>query len=202
MVEQPPKDEETGIEFDLDSAQAANEAAEAAAAKDAPAKSKPGAPNIESATSARDTAPSSAEASGTQTTDASTAPEKPSAVAKFFADEGPFMRFVWWTLRTTSSFVVPLGIFYAMENCAPLVSSAYKMLNPGVSPYPLLMKGELAQFLGMLIAGVPAFFGMWLGAVLAKFKSWKPIIAVAVWCLIMFPFTLVFVVVAKYFHII
>ena len=218
MVEQPPK-EECGIEFDLDSAQAANEAAEAAAQEYTKGSTKESAakePAVKKFSAKETAAKKSAEKSAPTPKDASSpssesiasaesapaADEKPSAVAKFFADDGMFMRIVWWTLRTTASFVVPIGIFYVLERCDSLVNNAYKMLSPGVSPYPALMKGDLAQILAMLIISVPAFFGMWIGAILAKFKSLKPIIAVAIWCLIMFPVTLFFVVVAKYFHII
>lgn len=200
MVEQQPK-EESGIEFDLDSAQAANETAEAAA-KEADTKAATAKGSAANAVSAPPSATVSNGESSAPADGAPAAKEKPSAVAKFFADDGLFMRFAWWTLRTAGSFVVPIGIFYLLERCDSLVNNAYKMLSPGVSPYPTLMKGDLAQILAGLIIAVPAFFGMWLGAVLAKFKSLKPIIAVAIWCLVMFPVTLFFVVVAKYFHII
>ncbi len=183
MVEQQPK-EESGIEFDLDSAQAANEAAEAAA--------KEASGEVED----------KANAGAATASDTPAEKSKPSALSKFLADDGLFMRFVWWTLRTTASLAVPLGIFYAIENCEPLVSGAYKMLNPGTNPYTLLMKGGLSQFMAVLIAGAPMFLGWWLSELLAKFKSWKPIIRVAIWCVLMFPVTLVFVVIARYFHIV
>ncbi|MCC6979651.1 MAG: hypothetical protein IT343_15135 [Candidatus Melainabacteria bacterium] len=164
MVEKQQPAEESGIEFDLDSAQAAcDAAAEAEAELDATA---------------------------------------PKGAAKILRDDGPFMRFVWWTLRTVLSFVVPLGVFYAMVRCKPLVDGAYHMINPGTNPYPILMKGGLATFLAALIASVPAFTGMYLASLLSRFKNLKPTIAVAIWCLLVFFDSLIFVVVAKYFTLI
>ncbi len=164
MVEkfQPP--EETGIDFDLDSAQVASDAA------------------AEAESQAEATAPKGA--------------------ATVFRDDGPLMRFVWWSLRSFASFVVPLGVFFAMQKCKPLVDSAYHMLNPGTNPYPVLTKSGLATFLAALIAAAPAMTGLYLGSLLAKFKNLKPVIAVSIWCILIFLDCLLFVVVAKYFGLI
>ena len=162
MVEKYQPAEESGIDFDLDSAQVAlDTAAEEAAIEEAVA---------------------------------------PKGAAKILRDDGPFMRFVWWTLRTVFSFVVPIGIFMTMQKCRPLVDSAYHMLNPGTNPYPLLMKGGLGVFLATLIAVVPALMGLYLGAILAKFKNLKPVIAVSIWCVLIFIVCIIFVVVAKFFN--
>lgn len=164
MVEKHQPAEESGIDFDLDTAQAASDAAAEEQAKiDLTA---------------------------------------PKGAARVLRDDGPLMRFVWWTLRTVLSFVVPLGVFYAMVRCKPLVDGAYHMINPGTNPYPILMKGGLATFLAALIASVPAFTGMYLASLLSRFKNLKPTIAVAIWCLLVFCDALIFVVVAKYFTLI
>ncbi len=126
----------------------------------------------------------------------------PKGTAKILADDGPFMRFVWWSLRTVLSFVVPLGVFLAMERSKPLVEAAYHMINPGTNPYPILMKGELGTYLAALIAGVPALTGLYLGSLLSRFKNLKPLFAVAIWCLLIFLDSLIFVVVARYFDLI
>jgi len=167
---EPPK--ESGIDFDLDSAQAANEAAAA-----------------ESRVSAKE---------------ATTGGEEPAQKksSNFFADDGLFMRFVWWTLRTACSFLIPLAMFYALIRNPQLVEGAYKMISPGVNPYPLLMKGGLANFMAFLIAIVPPLFGIWLGSVMSRIRSLKPFIAVWIWFIIMFFFTVMFVVLARYFRII
>ncbi len=57
------------------------------------------------------------------------------------------MRFVWWTLRTVVSSVVPLGVFFTIQKCKPLVDLAYHMVNRGTNPYPISSKGGLAAFL-------------------------------------------------------
>lgn len=164
MVEKYQPAEETGIDFDLDSAQVASDAV--------------------------------AEA------EAETQAIAPKGVSKIFRDDGPFMRFVWWTVRTVVSFVVPLGVFFAIQKCRPLVDSAYHMLNPGVNPYPILMKGGLGSFLAVLIAAVPALTGVYLGSLLYRFRNLKPVIAMAIWCVLIFLDCLVFVLVAKYFSLI
>lgn len=160
MVEKYQPAEESGIDFDLDSAQVVSDAV------------------------------------------AEEEANTPKGAAKVFRDDGPLMRFVWWSVRTVLSFVVPLGVFYAMQKCTPLVDSAYRMLNPGTNPYPLLMKGGLATFLAVLIAAVPALTGMYLGSLLSRFKNLKPVIAVSIWCVLIFLDCLIFVLVAKYFNLI
>jgi len=160
LVEKYQPAEESGIDFDLDSAQVASDAVAEAEAK------------------------------------------APKGAAKIFADDAPLMRFVWWTLRTAVSFVVPLGVFFALQKCTPLVDSAYRMLNPGTNPYPILLKGGLGTFLAALIAWVPALTGMYLGSLLSRFKKLKPVIAVSIWCVLVFLDCLLFVLVAKYFNLI
>lgn len=174
MVEKYQPAEENGIEFDLDSAQAANEVVE----------SQPNTPP-----GSADTAPAE--------------PAKPlGAVAKFFADDGLFMRFVWWTLRTVFSFLIPLGMFYVLQRNPQLVDGAYKMLKIGIEPYPVLLKGGMAATIAILIASVPPLFGVWLASALYRFKSLKPLIAFSIWFIVMFFFTTLFVVAARYFRII
>jgi hypothetical protein len=126
----------------------------------------------------------------------------PKGAAKVFHDDGPLMRFVWWSVRTVISFVVPLGVFFAMQKCDPLVDSVYGMFNPPTNPYQILTRGGLATFLAALIAGVPALTGMYLGWLLARFKNLKPVIAVSIWCVLMFLDCLIFVLFAKYFTLI
>jgi len=164
LVEKQHPAEENGIDFDLDTAQAASDAAAEEQAQ----------------------------------IDASS----PKGAARVLRDDGPFMRFVWGTLRTVFSFVIPLGVFYAMIRCKPLVDGAYHMFNPGTNPYPVLMKGGLATFLAALIASIPAFTGLYLGSLLSRFQKLKPIFAVAIWCVLVFLDTLIFVVIAKYFTLI
>ncbi len=164
MVEKYQPAEESGIDFDLDSAQVASDAVAEAEAQ--------------------------AQASA------------PKGAAKVFRDDGPLMRFVWWTLRTIVSFVVPLGVFFTIQKCKPLVDSAYHMVNPGINPYPILTKGDLGAFLAVLIAAVPALTGVYLGSLLYRFKNLKPVIAMAIWCILVFLDCLVLALVAKYFGLI
>ncbi|PZM84531.1 MAG: hypothetical protein DKT66_07820 [Candidatus Melainabacteria bacterium] len=212
LVEKYQPAEENGIEFDLDSAQAANEAAEeeAAAAEgskssQAKAKAEP-APNLEPSTSLKPMASGSELQPNTPPAPSNSAtddPEKPpGAVAKFFADDGLFMRFIWWTLRTVFSFLIPLGMFYVLQKNPQLVDSAYKMIKTGIEPYPVLLKGGMAATIAILIASVPPLFGVWLASVLYRFKSLKPLIAFSIWFIVMFFFTTIFVVAARYFRII
>lgn len=209
MVEKYQPAEESGIDFDLESAQAANEAAEAeAAASNAPGSNK----NTSNDSGKTQPAPKAANAVATTTPGESTATAGGAAsatevqpvkgAAKFFADDGPFMRFIWWSLRTVFSFVIPLCMFYVLIRNPQLVDGAYKMISPGVNPYPLLMKGGLANIMAFLIAIVPPLFGMWLASVMSRIKSLKPYVAVWIWLIIMFFYTVLFVVLARYFRII
>lgn len=216
MVEKYQPAEENGIEFDLDSAQAANEAAEleassAAGSKLSQQKAKPtSAPKPSSELNPNTSLKPAASGSDPQPNTppggvdiATGEPAKPrGAVEKFFADDGLFMRFVWWTLRTVFSFLIPLGMFYVLQRNPQLVDGAYKMLKTGIEPYPVLLKGGMAATIAILIASVPPLFGVWLASVLYRFKSLKPLIAFSIWFIVMFFFTTIFVVAARYFRII
>ncbi|HIA55229.1 MAG TPA: hypothetical protein EYN91_24630 [Candidatus Melainabacteria bacterium] len=74
--------------------------------------------------------------------------------------------------------------------------------GPGINPYPILIKGGLGKFLAALIAAVPALTGVYLGSLLYRFKNLKPVIAMAIWCVLVFLDCLLFVLVAKYFGLI
>ncbi|MCC7532263.1 MAG: hypothetical protein IT342_27415 [Candidatus Melainabacteria bacterium] len=160
MVEKYQPAEESGIDFDLDSAQVASDAVYEEEAN------------------------------------------APKGAAKVFHEDGPLMRFVWWSVRSVLSFVVPLAVFFAMQKCDPLVDSVYGMFNPPTNPYQILMRGGLNTFLAALIAWVPALTGMYLGWLLAKFKHLNAAIAVSIWCVLMFFDCLIFVLFAKYFTLI
>lgn len=179
MVDKYQPAEEKGIEFDLDGAQAANEAVEQ---ESAVAAQKPST-DLKPSTSLKPAKP-------------------PGAIAKFFADDGLFMRFAWWTARTVASFLIPLCMFYVLQRNPQLVDGAYKMIKPGIEPYPVLLRGGMAATIAVLLASVPPLFGVWLASVLYSFKSLKPLIAFSVWFIAMFFFTTIFVVAARYFRII
>lgn len=214
LVEKYEPPPETGIDFDLDSAQAANEAAEqalAAGPNSSQAKTKPTAApkpstdpkpttSLKPAAAGSDLQPNTLPAAAD--TVQSKPHEPPGAIAKFFADDGLFMRFVWWTVRTVFSFLIPLGMFYALQKNPQLVESAYKMIKPNIEPYPVLLRGGMAATIAVLIASVPPLFGVWLASVLYRFKSLKPLIAFSIWFIVMFFFTTIFVVAARYFRII
>lgn len=118
------------------------------------------------------------------------------------ADDSPFMRFVWTSLRALASFVVPLLMFFLIQKNDQLVNAAYDLLHPGTNPYPIFTKGAFSSFLALIIAGIPAFTGLYLGSLLSKFEKLKPAITVAIWCVLMFADTLLLAVVAKYFQLI
>jgi len=214
LVEKYEPPAESGIDFDLDIAQAANEAAEQALAalpNSSQAKAKPSAEpkpatdlkptiSLKPAASGSDLQPNTPPANAD--TVQSEAGKRPGAVAKFFADDGLFMRFVWWTARTVLSFLIPLGMFYALQKNPQLVESAYKMIKPSIEPYPVLLRGGMAATIAILIASVPPLFGVWLASVLYRFKTLKPLIAFSIWFIVMFFFTTIFVVAARYFRII
>lgn len=207
LVEKYEPPPESGIDFDLDIAQAAIEAEEQAAAagtntsqpKAKPAAAPEPSTSLKPAASGSDVQPNTLPVAETVQSEPA---KPPSAMAKFFADDGLFMRFVWWTVRTVFSFLIPLGMFYALQKNPQLVESAYKMIKPNIEPYPVLLRGGMSATIAILIASVPPLFGVWLASVLYRLKSLKPLIAFSIWFIVMFFFTTVFVVAARYFRII
>ncbi len=111
--------------------------------------------------------------------------------------------FVWWTLRTVVSFVVPPGVFFAIQKCKLLVDFRLSHGQSRHQPISDFEKGAAwAHSFAVLIAAVPALTGVYLGSLLYRFKNLKPVIAMSIWCVLIFLDCLVLVLVAKYFGLI